>query len=293
MSELAMPTRAFVLGLADRSGVIDAAALYDAASAVGFTDTKLRLALRRLGEAGLIESEGRGRAARWWLTDAGLAERADDLSWVAMAHRVDHGLDRWDGDWHLTAFEVPERQRAARDTLRTLLVELFAAPLGGGLYVSPWPLRIWIGATIEALGIADRVTHVATPRIDVGGSAEPATIAARLWPVDELADAYVDFLARWRPVVDDPPTDEAEAVRAAFGASAEIESILRRDPVLPVEMLPASFGGADARALYRRLLSALGEHAVIADANVFGAYESAITQALAESAEEFWGRVTA
>lgn len=286
-----MPTRAFVLGLADRAGRIDAAALYDAAGAVGFTDTKLRLTLRRLAEAGLIESEGRGRAAQWTLTDAGLAERSGDLSWVAMAHRLDHGLDRWDGTWHLTAFEVPERQRAARDTLRSLLVDLFAAPLGGGLYVSPWPLRMWIGDTIAELGIADRVTHLTTDHLDVGGLAAPAPIAARLWPVDDLAEAYDAFVATWEPVVADPPADEAAAVRAAFGASAEIEAVLRRDPVLPIELLPDGFAGPAARALYRELLGALRGHQVLADANIFGAYEAAIADALAASAEDFWGRI--
>lgn len=283
-----MPTRAFVLGLADRAGLIDAGALYDAAGAVGFTDTKLRLTLRRLAEAGLIESEGRGRAARWTLTAAGLAERSDDLTWVAMAHRLDHGLDRWDGAWHLTAFEVPERQRAARDTLRSLLVDLFAAPLGGGLYVSPWPLRIWIDGPVTDLGITERVTHLTTDHIDLGGRVDPLDIAARLWPVSELADAYDAFLAAWEPVAAAPPADEAAAVRAAFGASAEIEAILRRDPVLPAELLPEGFAGPAARALYRELLVALRGHQVLADANVFGAYETAITDALAASAEEFW-----
>lgn len=283
-----MPTRAFVLGLADHAGRIDAAALYDAAGAVGFTDTKLRLTLRRLAEAGLIGSEGRGRAAQWTLTEAGLAERSGDLSWVAMAHRLDHGLDRWDGTWHLTAFEVPERQRAARDTLRSLLVELFAAPLGGGLYVSPWPLRMWIGDTIAELEISDRVTHLTTEHLDVGGLVDPAEIAARLWPVDDLAAAYDSFLASWQSLAAAPPTDEAAAVRAAFGASAEIEAILRRDPVLPTEVLPVGFAGPAARALYRELLVALRGHQVLADANVFGAYETAIADALAASAEDFW-----
>lgn len=63
MTEPAPPTRSFVLGMAGDSGELDASALYDAADALGFTSTRIRLTLRRFVDASSITVEGCGRAA--------------------------------------------------------------------------------------------------------------------------------------------------------------------------------------------------------------------------------------
>ena len=288
VNEPAPPTRSFVLGMAGDSGELDASALYDAADALGFTSTRIRLTLRRLVDAGSITVEGRGRAAVVRLTAAGLTERSTDLTWVAAAHRLDAGLDAWDDAWHLAAFEIPERSRAARDAVRGALVDLLCAPLSGGLYLSPWPIEPWIGPIAETHGIADRMSYVESSSISVGGHRDPAGIAAAAWPVERMADGYAAFVERWRPVADRPPSEPADAVRAAFTASAEIEDLLRIDPVLPDVALPAGFAGPEARRVYRALLGVLGGHELVARANVFGAYEAAIERALGQRAETFW-----
>ncbi|MEM9465228.1 MAG: PaaX family transcriptional regulator C-terminal domain-containing protein [Actinomycetota bacterium] len=287
-TELATPTRAFVLGIADDAGAIDAAALYEAADAVGFSSTRVRLTLRRLVESGSVTVDGRGRSAAIRLTPAGLDERRTDLTWVAAAHRLDAGLDIWDGVWHLAAFEIPERSRAARDAVRGALVDLLCGSLSGGLYVSPWPIERWIAPVAHAHGVTDRMTYVQSTAMSVAGRQDPLGIAMAVWPVERLAAGYADFVERWSPAVVAPPADRAEAVRMAFTASAEIEGLLRIDPVLPAVALPDDFAGPAARRLYRELLAVLRDHDVIATSNVFGAYESAIVQALRQSSSAFW-----
>lgn len=290
--ELALPTRAFVLGLADDAGALDAAAVYDAADAVGFTTTRTRLALRRLVEDGCLSIEGRGRAATLQLTHAGLAERKTDLTWVAAAHRLDAQIDHWDGTWHLVTFEIPEEFRAARDAIRNALIDLLAAPLGGGLYLSPWPLEPWIAPHASVLNVADRVSHISASSISVNGSRDPQEIAASLWPVEELATRYAAFVGRWSDAA--PIADTGAAVRAAFGASAEIEALLRIDPVLPSEALPMDFAGPTARQTYRDLLHRLRrDHPLLDRANIFGAYDAAISVALDQTSSEFWAAATA
>ena len=290
--ELATPTRSFVLGVANEAGDIDAAALYDAADAVGFSPTRIRLTLRRLVESGLVTVDGRGRGATIALTAAGLDERRADLTWVAAAHRLDAGLDTWDGSWHLVSFEVPERHRAARDAVRETLVGLLCAPLSGGLYLSPWPIEPWIAPVAESVGVADRLTFVVSSAISVGGRRDPAGVAATAWPVETIAAGYATFVEQWASVIDDPPTETPDAVRVAFTASAEIEALLRIDPVLPGVALPPDFAGPEARNVYRALIAVLRDHDVVATANVFGAYETAIVRALGQSASEFWAEAS-
>ncbi len=287
-TELATPARTFIFGLADDAGRLAAGPLYDGAAAAGFTDTKLRLALRRMSDAGLITVEGRGRKAAIQLTPTGLAARSPDLVWIGAAHRSDAGLDRWDGRWHLAAFEIPEQRRAARDALRNQIVELFGAQLAGGVYVSTFPWEAWLNAVTVAHGVRDRLTTTATDLLDVGGMSDPAAIAAALWPVAELRAEYGSFLAQWEHLPTHVPNDPTMAVRGAFEMSAEFEQIVRRDPILPSELVPADFGGPAARALYRKAMQALSRHEILARANLVGAYESAIDAALAADATNFW-----
>ena len=286
LSELSIPSRAFVLGLADAEGFLDAGALYGAAGAVGLTSTTVRLTLRRLVDADLLTLEGRGRAAVAQLTPAGLAERDVDLSWVAARHRVDAGLEPWDGRWHLVGFEIPESQRAVRDQLREAIVDMFGAPLAGGLYLSPWPIKPWLTSIIDEHRVADRVSFITADVVEVGSDHEPEAIAASVWQLADLEADYRAFVERWAPAIAAPPTG-AGAVRAAFEASAEIEELWRRDPVVPLELDPAP-AGIEARSTYRALLGELRSEPVIASANVFGAYEAAIERALAQSRAAFW-----
>lgn len=280
------PSRALILGLADAEGRLSAEPLYAVADAAGITSTTIRLALRRLVEAGLAETEGRGRRAVLQLTAAGLAERRTDLVWVAAAHRADAGLDRWDGCWHLVSFEIPEADRSTRDALRNRIVELLGAPIGGSLYVSPHRWEPWIAAVAAGYGVADRVTTMAAARLHHRGATDPAAVAATLWPVDALIADYAAFLDRWGS--SPTPTDAAEAVRVAFEASGEIERLLRRDPLLPAELLPADFGGPAARVRYLDLMADLAAEPLVAEAEIYQAYRRAIDRALAQSADEFW-----
>lgn len=280
------PSRAFILGLADTGGGLDAEPLYAAAEAAGFTTTTIRLAVRRLLEAGLVESEGRGRKATLQLTAAGLAERLPDLFWVAAAHRSDAGLDGWDALWHLVSFEIPERQRAARDALRNRIVELQGAPLGGALYVSPHPWEPWIAAVASEHEVTDHVTTIEATQLVHHGSADIATVARSLWPLDALAADYESFVHRWRDLPADVGRDAA--VRIAFQISSQIEYLLRRDPLLPPKMLSPAFAGPVARARYIDVMDTLAAEPLVAEANIYRSYRATIDRALRQSADEFW-----
>ena len=288
MAELTPPSRAFVLGLADGNGLLDGGALYELGAAVGLTDTTIRLTVRRLVEAGLVESTGRGRASSISLTTEGLEARSQDLGWTAFAYRLDAGLVTWDGRWHLVSFEIPETKRAGRDALRAQLVELMGASLSGGLYVSPHAWEAWTHRVATTNGIAQFVTTLETERLRVGGERDPRAIAARLWPLQSLDDQAMAFVKRWAPTATRAPANLSDAARAAFTASIEFETIIRQDPLLPTGLEPDDWNGAAARDVYGRVLRSLSErHATIKRANVFSAFLNAIEETAAMSDEAF------
>ncbi|MEM8747183.1 MAG: PaaX family transcriptional regulator C-terminal domain-containing protein [Actinomycetota bacterium] len=288
MVDVAPPSRAFVLGLADREGHLDGAALYELGESIGFTDTTIRLTVRRLVEAGLIESSGRGRSSTLQLTPAGVQERAPDLGWTALAYRLDSTAPPWDGRWHLVAFEIPEAERAGRDALRAHLIDLFGAPLGGGLYVSARDWEPWIDELVTIHEIGRYVTTIVTDRLRVAGETGARSIAASLWPVDEVGVGARGFVSTWEPLVSDPPPGLGDAARAAFSASLEFEALARRDPLLPRELEPPDWAGRAARRVYRDLLDALGSaHDAIANANVFAAFVAAVDETSSMTDGEF------
>ncbi|MEM9042740.1 MAG: PaaX family transcriptional regulator C-terminal domain-containing protein [Actinomycetota bacterium] len=288
MVDAAPPSRAFVLGLADHEGHLDGAALYELGASIGFTDTTIRLTVRRLVEAGLVESSGRGRSSTLQLTPAGVQERAPDLGWTALAYRLDSAAQAWDGRWHLVAFEIPEAERAGRDALRAHLVDLFGAPLGGGLYVSPREWEPWVGEMATLHDIGRHVSTMVTDRLRVGGETDPRSIAASLWPLDEVGVGTRDFVTMWEPLVSDPPRLLGDAARAAFTASIEFETLARRDPLLPHELEPPDWAGRAARRVYRDLLDALGsKHRAIESANVFAAFVAAVDETSSMTDGEF------
>ncbi|MEM7339951.1 MAG: PaaX family transcriptional regulator C-terminal domain-containing protein [Actinomycetota bacterium] len=287
-SALSTPTRTFIYGLADDNGHVDTEFLYAAADVAGFSSTKLRLALKRMVDAGLASSNGRGRKAVTQLTAAGLADRSPELAWVGAAYRADAGLDPWDGIWHLASFEIPERQRAARDAVRTQIVELFGGQLSGGLYVSPLGWEPWILAVAAEHDVVDRITLIKTTSLTHAGTSDQAQIAAHVWPVQDVHEGYTAFVTRWRSEIDSLPSDPLDAVRVAFDAAYEFEATFRRDPMLPSAVAPEHFAGPAARQLFLEMLDALRAHPELADASLFTAYRNTVDRALAMKQPDFW-----
>ncbi|MGI9596270.1 MAG: PaaX family transcriptional regulator C-terminal domain-containing protein [Acidimicrobiales bacterium] len=290
LPELSTPTRAFISGLADEAGHLEAEPLFIAADAAGFSTTKLRLAIKRMIDGGLLTSTGRGRKAKLQLTEAGLAARTPDLIWAAAAYRADAGLDPWDGIWHLAAFEIPENQRTARDALRNQIRDLYGAPLTSGLYLSPLPWEPWLHTVAAAHDVSDRLTTIETTVLHHGGITDPEGLAAAVWPVADIHADYEAFISRWEPILAAIPPTPATAVRAAFEANADFEAVFRRDPLLPADLVPDTFAGPAARVLFMGLTDAFGQHEILAEASLFGAYRSAIAAALDANQQDFWAR---
>ncbi|MGH3745002.1 MAG: PaaX family transcriptional regulator C-terminal domain-containing protein, partial [Mycobacteriales bacterium] len=79
------------------------------------------------------------------------------------------------------------------------------------------------------------------PRFDVRPATDPVQLAVRLWDLDGWAGEARALLAAMAA--------EAEPARV-FTVSAAVVRLLRRDPLLPAELLPADWPGAQLRETY-------------------------------------------
>jgi phenylacetic acid degradation operon negative regulatory protein len=257
ISDVDLPTRMLVFGVARHDGSIPAAEVFAVAEACDRSTEQVRSCLRRLVAEGLFEREGVGQRATYHPTDDGLRALAAFGGRALQAHAQDSGPAGWDGHWHLVAFAVPEARRTARDALRDQLGALGGAPVHNGLYVSPQPWDKEVVATAEQLGVVDHVTLARTDELVVGGVSEPRELAARLWSIDDVAARYRSFLDRWSVVLDHMSAMQRQQVAlpdsaflpGALAMALAYRACLDADPLLPTELLPHPWPGREARDL--------------------------------------------
>ncbi|MEU4729998.1 PaaX family transcriptional regulator C-terminal domain-containing protein [Streptomyces sp. NPDC023588] len=253
-------TRTVVHALVREDGTVAGEELYEVAGLLGMTDQQVRLCVKRLVAEGRFAVEGRGRRAVLRTVGAGPGlPLVPEVEFVRHAYRQDRGLEPWDGRWHAFAFAVPESARAARDALRDALTRLGAAPVQGGLYVTPNAIGPYVRAHAAELGLSQALSCLSTRDLSVGGTAEPRALAARLWPLPEIADRYEALRALAQdtgPAADG--TGEADGTVDGAGAAAGLaravalagafSDAMLPDPLLPPELLPQPWPGTTARA---------------------------------------------
>ncbi|WP_436844188.1 PaaX family transcriptional regulator C-terminal domain-containing protein [Streptomyces subrutilus] len=254
-------TRTLVFALVRQDGTVDAGELYSVAEALGMTDQQVRLCVKRLVAEGRFTQEGRGRKARLHAAADPTGAIAPDAEYVRHAYRQDQGLAPWDGTWHLFAFAIPETARQARDALRDSLLHLGAAPLQGGLYVSANAIGEIVEAHARHLGVLPSLTRLTSRDLRIGEEAEPARLAALLWPLQQIAERHEALAALAASRLErlagpDLPTG-TERLTYAIELAAAFTAAMEPDPLLPPELLPRPWAGARARALAARCWDAL------------------------------------
>ncbi|WP_405439427.1 transcriptional regulator [Streptomyces avidinii] len=259
-----IPTRMVVHALVREDGTVAGGELYEVAGLLGMTDQQVRLCVKRLVAEGRFTAQGRGRRAVLRL--AGTVEPeagpglplVPEVEFVRHAYRQDRGLEPWDGRWHAFAFAVPESARAARDSLRDALTGLGAAPVQGGLYVTPNAIGPYVRAHAAELGLSEALSCLSTRDLAVGGTSDPRALAERLWPLPEIAARYAEL----RTLAEQPAGTEGHGTEAAgteadgaaaglahaVALAAAFSAAMLPDPLLPPELLPQPWPGTTARA---------------------------------------------
>ncbi len=207
---------------------------------LGIGEHTIRATLSRMSSRGLLRTIRRGRQAFLGLTEHGTTVLRDGQ------RRLDGDVveRHWDGRWTLLTFSVPETRRADRHALRTRLGWFGFGPLRSGLWVSTSATDI-----SPALAELDLLEHADVFRAEAFMWTDPTRIAREAWDLSEIAAGYDQFLQRWTDSAYGDLDDLARRIRLG----AEWLLLIRRDPVLPVALLPAGWPGVRAAALFRTL----------------------------------------
>jgi phenylacetic acid degradation operon negative regulatory protein len=257
---LEIPTRVLVLGMAHQDGTILASELYPVAESCGQTADQVRSCLRRLVAESLFTRVGEGRDAVFQASAQGMRALGASLERARLAYAQDAAGRGWDRKWRLIAFAIPETRRAARDAFRDHLLELGGAAIQNGLYVSPHRWEKDAVAEAQRLGLAEHITIASTDDLEIGGVRDPKALAARLWPIDELAARYQRFIEIYEGIPetleqmrkDKRRLSEAEFLPGALIIGIKFQECFYADPLLPPELLPRPWPGRNARDLLAR-----------------------------------------
>lgn len=208
--------------LGARPPVLPVSVLVRSGALFGIPEGTVRVALSRMVAAGELSADGEGR---YRLTGHLLARQ----------QRQETGrrprLRRWKGDWLTAMVPGGARPAAERAALRERMRRLRLAEVREGVWLRPDNLSV------------ERDDGCLWGRLRPDTDA--VALAGSLWDLDgwaAQATALVDDLAAWRRSPD---------LADGFVLSAAVLRHFNADPLLPPDLLPASWPGEPLRADYK------------------------------------------
>ena len=250
-ADAAVRPQTLMLNLLGRATVVSAGSVIEVFARAGIGEHAARSTLARMVNRGMLTRQRHGRAMYFGLTPQ--AERilhdGEDRIWRSGAVNLD-----WDGYWTLLGFSLPESWQRQRHELRSQLTWAGFGPLFNGLWAAPG--RVEVTDLVASLGLESRVKAFyaqVVPGTDI------ARMARENWDLEAVASRYQRFLARWQG--QDTPARRGDPLAAQLLLASDWLQVIRADPRLPAEHLPADWPAAKAESLFVELDQAVEQSA--------------------------------
>ncbi|PRX45928.1 PaaX family transcriptional regulator [Prauserella shujinwangii] len=230
----------YVLG---RGVHVATSSVLDVLARVGLSEHATRSTLSRMARRGLLHRTRRGRKVYLGLTRRSRQILHDGEIRIWRLGAVN---THWDGTWTLLGFTMPESWQRQRHVLRSRLLWAGFGSLQGGLWIAPSTVEV--EPLLEGLEAAEHVKVFqarALPPTDVDDLVHDA------WDLGTLAARYHRFLERWGSGA--PPADPPDSLAKQLLLQTEWLQIVRQDPRLPQQHLPADWPAERAQRVFRAL----------------------------------------
>ncbi|MBA3490302.1 MAG: PaaX family transcriptional regulator [Longispora sp.] len=230
-----------------RGGAAPVAAVVRLLAPLGIAAPAVRTAVSRMVRQGWLQPVKLPEGPGYQLT-LKATRRLDEAA--ARIYRT--GRLGWDGTFDVIVLEPP-RERNERGRLFATLSFLGYGALNNGTWLAPRTASDIDVLLIEAGIRYERFT--AEHSSGIGGA---NAMVRRAWDLDELGEAYTEFIASQRPLVKlGPDADDETAYAARFHLVHAWRTFLFRDPQLPSALLTERWPGAAAAAFFDRHASRL------------------------------------
>ncbi|MCC6748366.1 MAG: hypothetical protein IT371_11955 [Deltaproteobacteria bacterium] len=214
----------------------------------GVSSNATRVALSRLVAAGKVEHVPGETSPAYRFTEPTRA-----LNRYVRAALDAPAVRPWTGEW----WQILPRGRARTGDPRaprlTALEVFHFAQLRRGLWIRPANLSFTDAQLQERLADLDGRSAGALLVCRFVNRRRERALARRLWPLPQQAKACRQALRRLeRSLAALPALSLEAALQESFVVGGEVIRLLFRDPLLPTELLPASWPAGELRALFHR-----------------------------------------
>jgi phenylacetic acid degradation operon negative regulatory protein len=241
-----------------RGGEIGIGSLVRLLSNFGLSEQAIRSAVSRMCRSGLLKANRTKRKSYYSLTSEGHSLLTEGAQRIFQRKK-----SRWDGNWNIVTYSIPESMRRARDRLRLELGWMGYGALGEATWISPYDLTREVENLLKRLNIEEYV-HIFNAQHQ--GGTDPREIVSHCWDLGKIHQMYADFLNEYRPKLEEhlkrlqvgETIGPSECFVARFNLVHEYRKLPFFDPDLPLELLPENWLRPQAAALfdeYRGLLT--------------------------------------
>lgn len=229
-------------------------------SEFGHNDQSVRAAISRMNKQGWVHSEKIGNRSYYSLTERG-QKRIDEA-----AKRIFKLMpEKWDGQWRILMYTIPEEIRSIRDELRKELVWSGFGTMSNSCWISANNLEKQVFDLIEKYDIGNYVDFFIA---NYAGPDENERLVEKSWNLHEINSKYQAFIAEYSPkyIIDKNKIQkgnmsDAECFVERTKLVHEYRKFLFVDPGLPEELLPEKWLGSHAASLFSDYYKELAEPA--------------------------------
>ena len=198
----------------------------------------LQTAVGRMLKTGLICKNIKKGEVVWELTGSGKNQLVRSFPLLKWQER------QWDGWWRVVIFDVAEKQRMVRDSLRGKLVELGFGQWQKSVYVSPHDVANDMIEFLESLHLIGQASVFTAKELGPGQTEK----IEKMWRLEKLNNRYCKIVEEWEKIKD-KNLNKKEARKIISQYLSTIET----DPFLPRELLPQPWYGTKAQAVFKQL----------------------------------------
>ncbi len=245
--------------VSQHGGVIWLGSLVRALDTLGISERLVRTSVFRLVRDGWLEFERAGRRSFYRFSDFGKHE------YERAARRV-YALEQesWHGRWQLLIpLTIEDKQR---ELFRRSLHWQGFRQIAGGTYARPGDADRTLRETLAEFDASGRVLIMEAESGALTSFAVVRKLVQESWKLDQVAQAYREFLAGFRPLARWLKGSRAVDAESAFIARTllihDYRRVLLRDTPLPEELLPPAWPGGEAMKLTGQLYLALAQPSI-------------------------------
>ncbi|MDD3625746.1 MAG: PaaX family transcriptional regulator C-terminal domain-containing protein [bacterium] len=210
---------------------------------LGFSPNAIRLSLSRMKKHKALESFKIGKESYYRITDFG-------MKWVKYGEeRAFHFEEghKWDRNWRLVIYNIPEKMRKQRDAFRSKLNSAGFASIGSSSYIYPHDFNEQVKKLAEYLKIQDYVEifNAKYYEKDLTGFVE------RYWNIKKIEKMFKTFLNEYKKKFNEfkknRQKNPAKCFAVKFKLMTEFIDLCFEDPKLPLELLPKNWIGKETQ----------------------------------------------